>query len=251
MGPRLHRAHERAEGDMRERDDLTRWVARLYEEPGMLRMGHNQRIEDLNLGLGWLYYALARLLHPRTAVVIGSYRGFVPAVIGRALDDNQEPGRVLFIDPSMVDDYWEDADAVAARFEALGLGNVEHFLMTTQDFVLTRAYRALDEVGLVFIDGYHSEEQVDFDYRAFEGHLAPRGLMLFHDSMLERPSPIYGPDRVYQTRVKTFLDRLRADPALRLFDLPFGTGLTLLAKGDAASLRPLLEGIERPLSRDP
>ena len=53
-------------------------------------MGHNQRAEDLNLGLGWLYYGLARLIHPKSAVVIGSYRGFVPLLLGRALRDNVE-----------------------------------------------------------------------------------------------------------------------------------------------------------------
>jgi hypothetical protein len=61
--------------------ELTQWIAELLTQPDMLEMGHLQRKEDLNLGMGWLYYALARMLRPKLAVVIGSYRGFVPIVL--------------------------------------------------------------------------------------------------------------------------------------------------------------------------
>src|SRR5262245_880449 len=96
------------------------WIARLFEHPDLLRMGHAQRAADLNLGLGWLYYSLARMVRPRTAVAIGSYRGFVPLVLGKALADNLEPGEVVFIDPSFVDDFWKDAENVAAHFARFG-----------------------------------------------------------------------------------------------------------------------------------
>ena len=56
------------------------WIAHLFRDKDMLRMGHGQRVEDRNLGLGWVYYALARLLRPEKVVVIGSYRGFAPLV---------------------------------------------------------------------------------------------------------------------------------------------------------------------------
>jgi predicted O-methyltransferase YrrM len=228
-------------------DDLTRWIARLYEHPGLLRMGHNQRAEDLNLGLGWLYYALGRVLHPQHAVVIGSYRGFVPLVIAKALADNVEDGEVVFIDPSMLDDFWKDAGAVRDYVHSFGLDNVRHYLMTTQQFVETEDYRTMDQIGLLFVDGYHSEEQARFDYQAFEGRLAPRGLIVFHDSMSDRRSDAYGADRAYDVRVKNFIDELRREPALQLFDLPFGTGLTMLRKLDETSGSPLLEGDPRRL----
>ncbi len=224
--------------------DLTRWIAHLFEHPGLLRMGHNQRAEDLNLGLGWLYYGLVRLIHPRRAVVIGSYRGFVPLVLGKAVQDNLEPGEVTLIDPSMVDDFWKDPEAVRGYFRSFGLENVRHFQMTTQQFVETEPYRRLGEIGLLFVDGYHSEEQARFDYGAFEGLLAPRGIVLFHDSMVVRQSEIYGDDRAYGIRVKSFIDRLKQDPGLQLFDVPFGTGVTLLRKVDGTSSEPLLEGLQ-------
>jgi predicted O-methyltransferase YrrM len=207
-------------------------------------MGHNQRREDLNLGLGWLYYALGRLVRPRHAVVIGSFRGFVPLVLARACSDNTETGEVVFIDPSMVDDFWKEPGTVREHFAAHGLDNVTHFRMTTQEFVTTEKYRGLDEVGLLFVDGFHSSDQARFDYRAFETLLAPRAIAMFHDSMIERPSSIYGTDKTYDIEVRRFIDELKQEEGLQVFDLPFGTGLTLVRRVDGAADEPLLEGLQ-------
>lgn len=224
-------------------EDLTAWIARLYQNRELLRMGHNQRVEDLNLGLGWLYYGLARLVRPRQAVVIGSWRGFVPLVIARACQDNLESSEVHFIDPSLADDFWKDPAVTTAYFRDLGLGNVRHHLRRTQEFVTTPEYAALTDVGLLFVDGYHTAEQARFDYRAFADRLAPRAIVLFHDSMILKPSGIYGPERRYDVDVKHFMDELRQDPELQLLDLPFGTGLTILRKvggehGEVLSTEP-------------
>jgi len=210
--------------------ELTAWIGRVYAHPELRRMGHNQRLEDLNLGLGWLYYAFARLLRPARAVVIGSWRGFVPLVIARGCQDNLEGGEVTFIDPSLADDFWKDPARTEAHFRTFGLGNVRHHLVTTQQFVTTPAYAALDDIGLLFIDGYHTADKARFDYEAFAGRLAPRAIVLFHDSMILKPSGIYGPDRRYDVDVKHYMDELRRDPGLQLLDLPFGTGLTVLRR---------------------
>lgn len=211
-------------------EDLTAWIARLYEDPELRRMGHNQRPEDLNLGLGWLYYGLARLVRPERAVVIGSWRGFVPMVIARACQDNVEDSTVHFIDPSLADDFWKNPAATQAYFRRYGLHNVRHHLHTTQQFVTTPEYENLGSLGLIFIDGYHTAEQARFDYQAFVGRLAPRGLVLFHDSMILKSSGIYGPEHRYEVDVKHYMDELRQDHSLQLLDLPFGTGLTVLRK---------------------
>ena len=50
---------------------LDGWVGQLLADDEMLRMGHSQRREDQNLGMGWLYYALTRLIRPSRVVVIG------------------------------------------------------------------------------------------------------------------------------------------------------------------------------------
>lgn len=209
------------------------WIATLLEHPDLRRMGHGQRLEDLNLGLGWLYYSLARSLRPATVVVIGSFRGFVPLIFGKALQDNLEKGIVHFIDPSFVDDFWKDARAVSSHFARFGIGNIRHHLMTTQQFVESEAFRDLRTVDMLFVDGYHSEEQARFDYEAFQDVLSPTGMVLFHDSTEIKPSAIYGEDHVYEKRVKCFIDTLKQDARLQVFDFPVAQGLTLVRRVQA------------------
>ncbi|MBF2098046.1 MAG: class I SAM-dependent methyltransferase, partial [Gloeomargaritaceae cyanobacterium C42_A2020_066] len=123
--------------------DLQDWIAQIYTYPELLGMGHAQRLEDLNLGLGWLYYALPRILRCQTVVVIGSYRGFVPLVLGRALQDNKVSSQVIFIDPSFVDEFWNEPEKVKSYFLQFEVENIRHFRCTTQEFVRTDAYQCL------------------------------------------------------------------------------------------------------------
>jgi predicted O-methyltransferase YrrM len=209
------------------------WIEKLYEHEDLLRMGHHQRAVDGNLGLGWLYYALARTIRPSRAVVVGSFRGFVPLVLAKALADNSEGGELWFIDPSLVDDFWKDPQAVQQYFSEFGVKNIRHFLMTTQQFAASDHYCSLGEVGLVFIDGYHSEEQARFDYATFENHLSREAIVLLHDSAIVRTSRMYGDDRLYEHRVKCFVDELKRDARLQVFDLPFDRGVTMVRKLEA------------------
>lgn len=206
------------------------WIAHLFQNPEFLRMGHFQRGADHNLGLGSVYYGLARAIRPERAVVIGSWRGFVPLILGKALQDNLEGGKVIFIDPSMVDDFWKDPDAVQNHFNQYGVDNITHHLMTTQEFVNTEAYRSLKEIGMLFVDGYHSREQAKFDFEAFEALLAPNGVALFHDTARIDTVTIYGNDRPYEHRVKDYMDELRKREELEIFSLPFDRGVTLVRR---------------------
>jgi predicted O-methyltransferase YrrM len=214
---------------------MKEWINTLFENPDLLRMGHLQRAEDANLGLGWLYYALARILRPSNVVVIGSFRGFVPLIFGKALADNSERGEVWFIDPSFVDDFWKDAAAVRSFFASFDVRNIRHFLMTTQQFVVSDDYRTLAEVGIVFVDGYHSEEQARFDYGAFRSKLSAESIVVFHDSVRIRTSRMYGADHQYEHRVKCLMDELKNDSSLQVFDLPFGDGVTLVRRRSSST----------------
>jgi predicted O-methyltransferase YrrM len=204
------------------------FIRRLFSDPQMLRMGHQQRLVDLNLGLGWLYYALARVVRPQSAVVIGSYRGFSPGVIAKALLENVEGGEVMFIDPSLADDFWSDAAQVVEHFRQLGTPNVRHHRCTTQEFITTPAYAELGEIGLLMVDGLHTAEQARLDYLAFVDKLSANAIVLFHDSVSEKVSPIYGHDKLYTHTVCRFMERLRQTPGLETFTLPFGDGVTLV-----------------------
>jgi predicted O-methyltransferase YrrM len=209
---------------------LTDWIAQLFEQRALTRMGHAQRVADRNLGLGWLYYALARMIRPATAVVIGSYRGFVPLVLGRALADNAEGGHVVFIDPSLVDDFWKDCSAVQTYFTGLGVTNITHHLLTTQQFASSPAIDELGSVGLVFIDGFHSAEQAQFDFETFADRLTPGGMILLHDSVWRMTTAIYGSQRDYVHSVVDFVEKLKQQPEWQVLDFPFGDGVTLVRR---------------------
>jgi predicted O-methyltransferase YrrM len=208
--------------------DLNAWIARLFADPDLMRMGHGQRAADANLGLGWIYYGLARALRPARVVVIGSWRGFVPLVLGRALADNLEGGKVVFIDPSLADDFWIDPARVKAHFASHGVFNVEHHRATTQAFAASAAHGEQSGIGLLFIDGMHTREQARIDFEAFRERLAPGALVLFHDSISNKSSGMYGEEKRYVHTVNHYMATLREDPGLQLLDLPIADGVTIL-----------------------
>lgn len=184
--------------------------------------GHEARRADNNLGLGWVYYGLARAYRPKHVVVVGSWRGFVPAVIGNAMMDNVEGGRVTFIDPSMVDDFWTDPERVHLHFRTLGAPNVQHYKMTTQEFVRSRHHDEIGEVGMLFVDGMHTAEQAQYDHEAFADALT--GPALFHDSK-PAVSTVY--DKPYDRTVWKYLRNLR-DRGYSVLDVPLGPGLAMV-----------------------
>lgn len=214
-------------------EPLGEWIAHLLSDRHLRGQGHAQRAEDRNLGLGWIYYGLARLMRPRQVVVIGSLRGFAPLVLGRGLSENLEAGEVWFIDPSLVDDFWKDQRRVREHFAAFGLTNVRHFLMTTQEFATSAAFGELPPVEMLLVDGYHTAEQARFDHEAFAAKLAPQAIVLFHDSTTLVTSGIYGEEKRYLHTVKAYMDELKRNPDLQVFDLPFDSGLTLVRRANA------------------
>jgi len=209
---------------------MDNWLQKLFANEDFHRMGHFQRAEDHNLGLGWLYYSIARIIRPSKVVVIGSWRGFAPLVLGKAMLDNLEKSKVIFIDPSFVDDFWKDESSVKAHFKSFGINNVEHYLMTTQQFVETSIYGSLSDIGIVFIDGYHSKEQSQYDFYAFQHLLSENGMILLHDSISSRNSKIYGKDKAYEHQVRLFIDELKQKKEFQVFDFPFDDGVTLVRK---------------------
>ena len=51
--------------------------------------GHRERVTDLNLGFGFLYYGMVRALRPAHVVVIGSGYGFSVVCLALGLKDNR------------------------------------------------------------------------------------------------------------------------------------------------------------------
>lgn len=205
------------------------WIEDLYQDPEMARMGHGQCEANADLGLGWIYYGLARALRPTTVVVIGSFRGFVPLILSKALQDSGS-GEVIFIDPSFVDDFWAEPEQVANYFSSRNAGNIRHYRTTIQDFVNLTIYKEINDIGLLFVDGFHSEAQARFDHEAFLPKMAEDGVALFHDSVRERTSRMYGDDKPYTHTVCRYMDSLRSDERFEVLAFPLADGLTIVKK---------------------
>ena len=142
---------------------------------------------------------------------------------------------MTFIDPSLVDDTWADPQSVNERFYQFGVTNVTHHRMTTQQFVETETYRDLDEVGIVMIDGMHTEEQAKFDFEAFVDKVPSHGVLLLHDSISLRTTHIYGEENAYDYTVRFFVDQLKRDAAFQVMDFPFQHGLTIVRRHESMS----------------
>ena len=191
------------------------------------RMGHGQNQEASDLGLGWLYYGLARALRPSLAVVIGSWRGFVPMLIGQAIQDANSNGKLIFIDPSFVDGQWKDD--VTAYFQGFGVNCVSHYCQTSEDFLASHRLTA-NSVDLLFIDGYHTAEQCRLEYEGFTPLLAPGAMTLFHDSASHTISKIYGQDRKYEHTVWRYIEELKRDPGLEVTNVEIAKGVALVRR---------------------
>lgn len=206
------------------------WLKQFLSHPELTKMGHGQSEKDLNIGLGWLYYAQVRITRPKHIVCIGSWRGFVPMVLARGLLDNAENGRLTFIDPSLVDDFWADPEKVRQWFASFGLDNIDHFRCTTQEFVNSDSYKQLAKVGILFIDGFHSAEQAKFDHEAFIHLLETESCVFFHDGVRRKQSDIYGSDKPYVHTVCDYIEELRSRPDLQVFDFTLADGVAMVSK---------------------
>jgi hypothetical protein len=131
-------------------------------------VGHHESPENLNLGFGYLYYALARILRPKHVLVIGSGFGFSVVCLALGLRDNAK-GRVSFVDPSysvLTDGpfktvggtaQWDDPDKVARHFARFGVERLlTHYRLRSEEFFTRYDELALPDIDLTFIDGSHA-----------------------------------------------------------------------------------------------
>jgi predicted O-methyltransferase YrrM len=187
------------------------------------RMGQATDGPTLNLGYGYLYYGLVRLMQPEVVVSVGSYRGFSTVCLGLGVQDNGK-GTCYFVDPGKVDDYWHDAANIRRLRESFGLSDrwipVKE---TTQDALLDGSLP--DRIDLLLIDGDHSYEGVRFDFERLGARVPPGGIILLHDAAVE------GTGGFTPWEVKRFLENeVYGRTEYQTLTLPFDAGLALVRK---------------------
>ncbi len=133
-------------------------------------LGHHESHADLNLGFGFLYYAVVRTLRPKHVVVIGSGFGFSVVCLALALKDNAA-GRLSFVDPSysvLTDGpfktvggtaQWDDPEKVIRHFARFGVHElITHYRLRSDEYFARYGELGLRPIDLAFIDGSHAYE---------------------------------------------------------------------------------------------
>jgi hypothetical protein len=190
-----------------------------------------QRESFSDLGYGWIYFAMARALEVRKALVIGSGRGFSVACLGLALEGKAD-SEVVLVDPGYtewvvdgkVTDHsyglWQQGNEALGHFrEKLGLNNIRQLTLRSdeafEEFIKSGRY-----FGLILIDGDHSHIQTLADLENALEVLAPTGIIFAHDS--------YCPD---WPGVSSAIEALVLEhPGLDRFTIPNYPGITMIQK---------------------
>jgi predicted O-methyltransferase YrrM len=198
-------------------------------------LGHNEDASTLNLGFGFLYYGLVRMLRPKHIVVIGSGYGFSVVCLALGLKDNGR-GVLSFVDPSYSalrdgllhtvggTAQWDEPTRVRAHFARFGVeSQVEHFKMTSADFFAQYERGGLPPIDLAFIDGNHSYEDVRHDFLAVLKRSHRNTYLLLHDTN------IYVREMFRHAGVKRWLRRLGNEKtAFEIVDFPLSSGVALV-----------------------
>ncbi len=191
--------------------------------------GQNTDLKTNNLGFGLLHYALVRNLKPKNVLVVGSLKGYVPALIAAACRDNHF-GQVDFVDAAFDEEnngknwqgigFWKKTNP-QAHFAKIGVDKyLTLHIMTTQEFSKKHPHK---KYQYIYIDGDHSYEGVKLDYKLFYPKLEKNGLMSFHD--IVATGQLTGGDY----GVQKFWQEIKSQTKIT-FPFPKNSGLGILQK---------------------
>jgi predicted O-methyltransferase YrrM len=198
-------------------------------------LGHHEDRGSLNIGFGFVYYALVRALRPRHVLVIGSGFGFSVVCLALGLKDNRR-GALTFVDPSYSvfrdgplrtvggTAYWDDPAKVRAHFRRFGVdGIVTHHKVTSAALFADYEARGLPPIDLAFIDGSHAYRDVRDDFVNVLQRARRNSYVLLHDTN------IYVRELVRHAGVKRWLKVVAACPDdFEVIDFPFASGVALV-----------------------
>jgi len=163
-----------------------------------------ESIADLNLGFGFLYYAMGRILRPKLALVLGSQKGFSAISIALAMRDNANDGKLILVDAGYSDvldghrlgmggvGFWKDLERVKRLLSRFHVENIlEVRVMQTAEFAELYKKSNMAPVDLLLIDADHSYEGFKSDFETYSGFVRHDGVILCHDTEVEDLSPPY------------------------------------------------------------
>lgn len=137
-------------------------------------------------GKSTIYLAAAAATADRVVVTVDHHRG----------SEEQQPGWE-YHDPALVDPRVGLMDTLPAMRHTLHAAGVEDRVIAIVGRSPAVARLWNTPVGLVFIDGGHTDEHAQGDYEGWAHHVAPGGLLVIHDVFPDPEDGGQAPYRVY------------------------------------------------------
>lgn len=206
--------------------DISRFLIKTFDG----YMSQNTNEENGDLGLGLLHYSFIINNKPKNILVVGSKKGFIPAVIAKACRDINH-GHVDFVDAAYGNEdgdekswlgtgFWKKSNPKKHFAQLMGIEKyIDTHVMTSAEFAKknkTKKYQ------YIYIDGDHSYSGVKKDYALFFPKLEKNGLILFHDILG------MGDTKINNFGVHKFWKEIKKDKVNIMY--PENVGLGILQK---------------------
>lgn len=176
-----------------------------------------------SLGLGFIYYSLARVLLPKNVLVVGSCKGFTLICFAIALKENGF-GKITLIDAGYGKKdqngwggigFWKDARAVERFLKDWRIKDITTIIAKrTQEVDLS------EKIDILYIDADHSYEGVKHDFEKFSKLVEKDGFVIMHDVICERSG--FG--------VKRYFKEIKASGGWEALAIPRDAGAGILRK---------------------
>jgi MMP 1-O-methyltransferase len=160
-------------------------------------------------GKSTIYLAAGAREHQQTVITVDHHRG----------SEEHQPGWE-YHDPGLVEQTTGRIDTLPRLRENLHKAGLEDDVVV----IVARSQRAAQiwdrPLGMLFIDGGHTEEQAQADYESWARHVAKNGALAIHDVF---PDPAEGgqaPYHVYQRALQDGFTEKRRQGSLRILERP-------------------------------
>jgi predicted O-methyltransferase YrrM len=200
MDPVLRKAAEAATGFMPAEEGLALYAAAcLAAAVGpLLEIG-------TYCGKSTLYLAAAAREHGTQVVTVDHHRG----------SEEHQPGWE-YHDASLVDPAAGLLDTLPVFRRTIREAGVEDVVVAVVGRSATVARLWSTPVGLVFVDGGHTDEAARSDYEGWARHVAPGGLLVIHDVFPDPADGGQAPYRIYQRALADGFTETSATGSLRV-----------------------------------
>jgi predicted O-methyltransferase YrrM len=158
-------------------------------------------------GKSTIYLAAGVRAAGQTVITVDHHRG----------SEEHQPGWE-YHDPSLVDAATGRVDTLPRLRETLHRAGLEDdvIVIVASSQRLAAVWRT--ELGMVFIDGGHTDEQAQADYESWAPHVARHGAMAIHDVFPDPADGGQAPYRIYQRALADGFVEKRVEGSLRILE---------------------------------